>query len=401
MEGHDLPGESDDEAPALDVLELRDVVLTDLVHKSVSAAASKRKQRVAPPDGGFATRAGQDPSFVAVPAGGKELGGMELLEQTNNFQEGTKQRLLWFGAARIDSSLFSTNGCMWKDHSNEVGVLIHLHDAHAAAARGARQADFGKKSGGTPRAVVPEGRTSNKVNIQQYKKTHSYFFLQPGDYNEGSVQIVRKRRQEQCDYAGSKFSHVHCESFVEILHGRFGFDSRLPALNLAAQVTDRAVRQYLEAHPSVKVPLTVRINHKGSWTYIRSRDQNKTEIVLKDHHLHLFVGLWLSLQRLWNAQYSTEHPHPAAPATGVPSTKLQAVPEPNIDAHLLESRGELSVLRQEFFFVVKPFPHLWGRYLCEYTAFIASFSRRSRVWVDCLREALCVSVLVPPKMSKK
>ena len=322
------------------------------------------------------------------------MGGMELLEQTNNFEEGTKQRLLWFGAPRLDSSLFNTNGCLWEDHSDEVGVLIHLHDAHAARALRATK----KLAAAHPPAASAERASAGKGAAEQHKETHSHFFVKAGDYNEASVNIVRKRRQEQCAYAGGKFSHVHCESFVEILHGRLEFDRRLPPLHLAAQVTDRAVEQYLEAHPLLKVPLTVRINHKGSWTYIRSRDKNKTAITLRDQQLHLFAGLWLSLQRLWHAQCSTEHPHPSSlTPTGAPSTKLQEVPEPKIETHLLESRSELSVLRQEFFFVVRPFPHLWARYLREYTTFIASFSRRSRVWVDCLREALCVSVLVPDK----
>ena len=406
-----LGGESEDSPDnGLNTLELRDVVLSDLVRPSVVLSlqsSSESGGTRSPP--ACKSRSGKDASLMTIPIGLKSTNGVELLEQMSHFEPGTRQRLLLFGAPMLHQAMFECNRHVWVGHSDTLGVLIHLHDAHELHSSKKTQPESKisaptKSETGKSLPSFLKSREDGGLDLR--KKVHGRFFLQNGDYDPESVKAVNFRRQEQCSFFGSKFSPLHCESFVEILHGAFSFDERLPPLSLVSHITDVAVEQHLDSKPVFKIPLTIRLSCKGRWKYIRCRDHNKRQVELQGNQLRLFVGLWLSLQRLWSVQHSTSHPHRNSTPSSLPgdcvqeeSKKMHAPPPFKVQTQMLQSRSEMSILRQEFFFVLTPMKHLWARYLCELTAFIKSFSNRFKVWVDCKQEALCVSVVVPEKSS--
>ena len=210
-----------------------------------------------------------------------------------------------------------------------------------------------------------------------------------------------RARLEQCAFYGQNFSNFHCGSFVEVLSGDFNFDKQLPPLALVSSVTDEAVGQHITTQReklrarAFRIPLTVRLSQKSGWVYIRSRDKVKAEVELRGKALHLFVGLWLTLERLWHVQHSTRHPHQSLRKEAKQNLELTRPPAAPISVHVIESRDQLSVIRREFFFVLKPLKHLWARYLCELSRFVSTFSKRNKVWVDFEKQALCLSVVIP------
>ena len=125
----------------LNALELRDVVISDLVQKGWALSAHCRQKRAGKASQkGFAgevraensrrsssrLRAAQEASFVTIPTG-QASGSAELLEQMSQFESSTRQRLLIFGLERLSEEVFTPNRHLWQDHSHELGVLLHLH----------------------------------------------------------------------------------------------------------------------------------------------------------------------------------------------------------------------------------------------------------------------------------
>ena len=397
----------------LNALELRDVVISDLVQKGWALSAHCRQKRAGKSSAGAACaegagggstsrhRAAQEASFISIPTG-QASGSLELLEQMSQFESNTRQRLVIFGLERLSEDVFAPNRHLWQDHSHELGVLLHLHPDRRARRRGPRPvlqskaaADplRGKQQDSEPKAPQPKH--------QRAAASSSPFFLAPGDFSPESVARVDRARLEQCAFYGQTFSNFHCGSFVEVLSGDFKFDEQLPRLALVSSVTDEAVGQHISAQRerlrarAFRIPLTVRLSQKSGWVYIRSRDKVKAEVELRGNALHLFVGLWLTLERLWHVQHSTRHPHQSLRKEAKQSLELTRLPAANISVHVIESRDQLSVIRREFFFVLKPLKHLWARYLCELSRFVSTFTKRNKVWVDFEKQALCLSVVIP------
>lgn len=332
---------------------------------------------------------------MSVPTG-QVSGSVELLEQVGQFEPHTRQRLLVFGLEQLSDEVFQPNKHLWREHECGLGVLLHMHPpsrAQPAALVGAGTASKpSSDKAPEPKAPVPKHETGG---------TASPFFLPPKDFSQESVARVNRARLEQCSFYGQQFSSFHCVSFLEVLSGDFSFDKHLPPLALESSVTDEAVARHIAAQREAlharafRVPLTVRLGRKSGWVYIRSRDQLMAEVELKGSSLQLFVGLWLTLERVWHVQHSTRHPHQAVHKETEETLKLAKPPPPPISVHIIESRDQLSVIRREFFFVLRPIRHLWARYLCELSRFVATFSKRNKVWVDFEKQALCTSVVIP------
>lgn len=359
----------------VNALELRDIVISDLVKKGLAQSKQGAKSEAGPQT----KRVSQEAAFISIPT--NQVGGtVEVLEQMSQLENRTRQRILVFGLSRLTEEVFRPNLSFWEEHAQELGVLFHLH---------------GKK-----RELSPDS-----------------FFLPPGDFSQAAIAKVDQLRQEQCSFQGAKFSRFHCESFVEVLNGQFDLHKKLPPLALESSVTDEAVRQHIASEKerlkarAFRVPLTVRLSQKSSWVYIRSRDKVKAEIELRGGQLGLFVGLWLTLQRLWHVQQSTAHPHdlshkgPGALGSGGSAGSagggLKRTPSAPISVHVIESRDQMSVIRREFFFVVRPLKHLWARYLCQLQQYLSSFTKRNKLWVDFEKQALCLSVVIPSSDSSK
>lgn len=410
----------------LNALEVRDVVVSDLVQKGWALSAHCRQKRAGKTEGvGFKEeernegkrntsrlRAAREASFVSIPTG-QSSGSAELLEQMSQFEPNTRQRLLIFGLERMSEEVFTPNRHMWQDHSHELGVLLHLHPArhlHRSRLHSASETQSNAKVG-------TSGSSTESSQQKQYEKepkppqpkherrnqvlSTSPFFLSPGDFSTESVARVDRARLEQCAFYGQNFSNFHCGSFVEVLSGDFNFDEQLPPLALESSVTDEAVGQHISTQReklrarAFRVPLTVRLSQKSGWVYIRSRDKVKAEVELRGKSLNLFVGLWLTLERLWHVQHSTRHPHQHLRKEATQNLELTRPPAAPISVHVIESRDQLSVIRREFFFVLRPLKHLWARYLCELSRFVSTFTKRNKVWADFEKQALCLSVVIP------